>query len=76
MSFTENVQNFVGSLQGLESINMDLLEIIAPCMRELAESHRNSPFNSRTNSPQHRSTNEIDDKKPILNGHSSSLDMN
>lgn len=63
MSFTENVQNFVGSLQGLENINLDELEIIAPRMRELAESHPNSPFNSRTNSPQHSNTNEIGDEE-------------
>lgn len=52
MSFTENVQDFVGSLQGLENMNLDELGMIAPRMRELAESHPNSPFNSRTNSPQ------------------------
>ncbi|XP_065358414.1 acyl-CoA-binding domain-containing protein 5 [Calliphora vicina] len=73
MSFTENVQDFVGSLQGLENINLDELEIIAPGMRELAESHPNSPFHSRTNSP-HHSTNGSGEEDPTLNGHDSSLD--
>uniref|UniRef100_A0A1A9ZFA7 ACB domain-containing protein n=1 Tax=Glossina pallidipes TaxID=7398 RepID=A0A1A9ZFA7_GLOPL len=59
MSFTENVQNFVGSLSGLENINLDELDIIAPGMKELAESHPNSPFNSRTNSPQHGRSNNV-----------------
>ncbi|XP_030381219.1 acyl-CoA-binding domain-containing protein 5 [Scaptodrosophila lebanonensis] len=53
MSFTENVQNFVGSLDGLTNINLDELDLVSPGMRELAESHPNSPFHSRTNSPQH-----------------------
>lgn len=53
MSFTENVQNFVGSISGLDNINLEELDKVAPGMRELAESHPNSPFNSRTNSPQH-----------------------
>ncbi|KAM8716599.1 hypothetical protein ACLKA7_003474 [Drosophila subpalustris] len=56
MSFTENVQNFVGSLDGLTNINLDELELISPGMKELAESHPNSPFHSRTNSPQHGSS--------------------
>ncbi|KAH8263348.1 hypothetical protein KR044_007602 [Drosophila immigrans] len=56
MSFTENVQNFVGSLDGLTNINLDELELVSPGMRELAESHPNSPFHSRTNSPQHGSS--------------------
>ncbi|KAH8279678.1 hypothetical protein KR054_001077 [Drosophila jambulina] len=56
MSFTENVQNFVGSLDGLGNINLDELELVSPGMRELAESHPNSPFHSRTNSPQHGSS--------------------
>ncbi|KAI9585218.1 acyl-CoA-binding domain-containing protein 5 [Glossina fuscipes] len=60
MSFTENVQNFVGSLSGLENINLDELDIIAPGMKELAESHPNSPFNSRTNSPHHGRSNNAD----------------
>ncbi|XP_073822690.1 uncharacterized protein [Musca autumnalis] len=73
MSFTENVQNFVGSLQGLENINLDELEMIAPGMKSLAESHPNSPFNSRTNSPQHgvSANNIIVDEEPITNGHAS-----
>uniref|UniRef100_A0A0A1X105 Acyl-CoA-binding domain-containing protein 5 n=1 Tax=Zeugodacus cucurbitae TaxID=28588 RepID=A0A0A1X105_ZEUCU len=53
MSFTENVQNFVGSISTLDNINLEELDMVAPGMRELAESHPNSPFNSRTNSPQH-----------------------
>ncbi|KAH8334599.1 acyl-CoA-binding domain-containing protein 5 [Drosophila kikkawai] len=56
MSFTENVQNFVGSLDNLGNINLDELELVSPGMRELAESHPNSPFHSRTNSPQHGSS--------------------
>ncbi|XP_020810173.1 acyl-CoA-binding domain-containing protein 5 [Drosophila serrata] len=56
MSFTENVQNFVGSLDSLGNINLDELELVSPGMRELAESHPNSPFHSRTNSPQHGSS--------------------
>uniref|UniRef100_T1P8W2 Uncharacterized protein n=1 Tax=Musca domestica TaxID=7370 RepID=T1P8W2_MUSDO len=75
MSFTENVQNFVGSLQGLENINLDELEIIAPGMKKLAESHPSSPFNSRTNSPQHgASSNIIVDEEPLTNGHDSSAE--
>ncbi|KAM7351919.1 uncharacterized protein ACRADG_004624 [Cochliomyia hominivorax] len=73
MSFTENVQNFVGSLQGLENINLDELEIIAPGMKELAESHPNSPFHSRTNSP-HHSMNGQGEEEPTLNGHDSTPD--
>ncbi|XP_013106526.1 acyl-CoA-binding domain-containing protein 5 [Stomoxys calcitrans] len=73
MSFTENVQNFVGSLQGLENINLDELEMIAPGMKQLAESHPSSPFSSRTNSPQHgSSSNIIVDEEPLTNGHASS----
>ncbi|KAI8043705.1 acyl-CoA-binding domain-containing protein 5 [Drosophila gunungcola] len=56
MSFTENVQNFVGSLDNLGNISLDELELVSPGMRELAESHPNSPFHSRTNSPQHGSS--------------------
>lgn len=73
MSFTENVQDFVGSLQGLENINLDELEMIAPRMRKLAESHPNSPFHSRTNSPLHGSTNS-NGEEPLSNGHNSSSD--
>lgn len=58
MSFNENVQDFVGSLQGLENINLDELGMIAPKMKELAESHPNSPFNSRRSSPQHNGTQQ------------------
>lgn len=53
MSYTENVQNFVGSLSDLENINLDELDKVMPGMKELAESHPNSPFNTRQNSPQH-----------------------
>ncbi|KAH8412872.1 hypothetical protein KR009_006385 [Drosophila setifemur] len=60
MSFTENVQNFVGSLDGLGNINLDELELVSPGMRELAESHPNSPFHSRTNSPQHGSSSSVE----------------
>eukprot|EP00099_Drosophila_melanogaster_P017782 NP_608729.1 uncharacterized protein Dmel_CG8814 [Drosophila melanogaster] len=56
MSFTENVQNFVGSLDSLGNISLDELELVSPGMKELAESHPNSPFHSRTNSPQHGSS--------------------
>ncbi|XP_001356156.3 acyl-CoA-binding domain-containing protein 5 [Drosophila pseudoobscura] len=67
MSFTENVQNFVGSLDGLGNINLDELELVSPGMRELAESHPNSPFHSRTNSPQHgTSCNGEDEPGPPL----------
>ncbi|CAD6997761.1 acyl-CoA-binding domain-containing protein 5A [Ceratitis capitata] len=76
MSFTENVQNFVGSISGLDNINLDELDMVAPGMRELAESHPNSPFNSRTNSPQHGasingSSGEEDDlpTNTPMNGH-------
>ncbi|XP_067621045.1 acyl-CoA-binding domain-containing protein 5 [Eurosta solidaginis] len=76
MSFTENVQNFVGSISGLDNINLDELDMVVPGMRELAESHPNSPFNSRTNSPQHGaslhgSSGEEDDLIPPgqMNGH-------
>ncbi|KAH8283647.1 hypothetical protein KR018_010790 [Drosophila ironensis] len=61
MSFTENVQNFVGSLDGLGNINLDELELVSPGMREIAESHPNSPFHSRTNSPQHGLNGEAED---------------
>lgn len=83
MSFTENVQNFVGSLDGLSNINLDELELVSPGMRELAESHPNSPFHSRTNSPQHgNSSNGIDvedtpiaasSTETLTNGHASPL---
>lgn len=53
MSYTENVQTFIGSLSDLENINLDELEKVSPGMKELAESHPNSPFNTRQNSPQH-----------------------
>lgn len=53
MSYTENVQNFIGSLSDLENINLDELDKVMPGMKELAESHPNSPFNTRQNSPQH-----------------------
>ncbi|XP_054743585.1 acyl-CoA-binding domain-containing protein 5 [Anastrepha obliqua] len=76
MSFTENVQNFVGSISGLDNINLDELDMVVPGMRELAESHPNSPFNSRTNSPQHgasvnNSSGEEDDlhSNVRINGH-------
>ncbi|XP_037957270.1 acyl-CoA-binding domain-containing protein 5 [Teleopsis dalmanni] len=75
MSFTVNVQDFVGSLSDLDNINLDELEMVAPGMRELAESHPNSPFNSRTNSPQHGvstnsgSTNLNNNAEPTANGH-------
>jgi len=57
MSFTENVQNFVGSIDGLDNINLDEIDLISPGLRELAESHPDSPFNSRTNSPNHNAYN-------------------
>lgn len=53
MSYTENVQKFVGSISGLDNIDLDDLEMIVPGMKEIAESHPDSPFNSRTNSPHH-----------------------
>ncbi|EDV30701.1 uncharacterized protein Dana_GF14989 [Drosophila ananassae] len=62
MSFTENVQNFVGSLDGLGNINLDELELVSPGMREIAESHPNSPFHSRTNSPQHGFNGNADEE--------------
>ncbi|XP_062121395.1 acyl-CoA-binding domain-containing protein 5 [Drosophila sulfurigaster albostrigata] len=78
MSFTENVQNFVGSLDGLGNINLDELELVSPGMRELAESHPNSPFHSRTNSPQHGSSSNEDitaTETPVAstNGHATPL---
>ncbi|ALC40004.1 CG8814 [Drosophila busckii] len=76
MSFTENVQNFVGSLDGLGNINLDELDLVSPGMRQLAESHPNSPFHSRTNSPQHGSsyndagaTSTEMSMDPLTNGH-------
>lgn len=82
MSFTENVQNFVGSLDGLSNINLDELELISPGMKELAESHPNSPFHSRTNSPQHGSSSnglaetpvtETTTTEGLTNGHTTPL---
>ncbi|EDW77932.1 uncharacterized protein Dwil_GK24284 [Drosophila willistoni] len=66
MSFTENVQNFVGSLDGLGNINLDELELVSPGMKELAESHPNSPFHSRTNSPQHGSSCNGEDEAATI----------
>ncbi|EDW03092.1 acyl-CoA-binding domain-containing protein 5 [Drosophila grimshawi] len=80
MSFTENVQNFVGSLDGLTNINLDELELVSPGMRELAESHPNSPFHSRTNSPQHGSSSNVGvadqpqrNTDSLINGHQTPL---
>ena len=58
MSFTENVQSFVNSLDNV-NINLDDLELLAPGMKEKALSHPNSPFSSRTNSPQHGSSSSL-----------------
>lgn len=85
MSFTENVQNFVGKLDDLGNINLDELELVSPGMRELAESHPNSPFHSRTNSPQHGASSNTEtpvtvapvtaatttttEEQPLTNGH-------
>ncbi|XP_055843509.1 acyl-CoA-binding domain-containing protein 5 isoform X5 [Episyrphus balteatus] len=52
MSYTENVANFMGSVSELESINLDDLEAVAPGIMKVAQSHPNSPFSSRCNSPQ------------------------
>ncbi|XP_017047402.1 acyl-CoA-binding domain-containing protein 5 [Drosophila ficusphila] len=88
MSFTENVQNFVGSLDGLGNISLDELELVSPGMRELAESHPNSPFHSRTNSPQHGSSCNGEEEEEVAaaaplassetikeNGHSSAVPL-
>lgn len=52
MSYTENVANFMGSVSELDSINLDDLEVVAPGIMKVAQSHPNSPFSSRCNSPQ------------------------
>lgn len=52
MSYTENVANFMGSVSELDSINLDDLEAVAPGIMKVAQSHPNSPFSSRCNSPQ------------------------
>ncbi|KAH8404767.1 hypothetical protein KR222_000523 [Zaprionus bogoriensis] len=73
MSFTENVQNFVGKLDDLGSINLDELELVSPGMRELAESHPSSPFNSRTNSPQHGASSNGVETTPVTSATSENL---
>jgi len=55
MSFTENVAQFMGSIDELNNVNFNDLETVAPEVMKIAKSHPNSPFASRGNSPQHGS---------------------
>ncbi|XP_055378801.1 acyl-CoA-binding domain-containing protein 5 isoform X2 [Condylostylus longicornis] len=55
MSFNENVAQFMGSIDELNNVNFNDLEIVAPEVMKKAKSHPNSPFASRGNSPQHGS---------------------
>lgn len=64
MSFTDDVQSFVNSLENV-NINLDDLELLAPGMKEKAMSHPNSPFNSRTNSPLHGSSGSENEEQVL-----------
>lgn len=51
MSYTENVANFMGSINELDGINVDDLEAVAPDAIKKVRSQPNSPFASRDTSP-------------------------
>lgn len=51
MSYTENVANFMGSVDELNNINLNDLEMIAPEIIKKVLSRPNSPFASREASP-------------------------
>lgn len=72
MSYTENVANFVGSINELDNVNFDDLETVAPEIMKKAKSHPNSPFASRGNSPRHGSSPQ----NGLSNGYDSNDDNN
>lgn len=70
MSYTENVANFMGSINELDGVNVDDLETVAPEIMKKARSHPNSPFASRESSPTRPPTYQ----NGYTNGNSSSLE--
>lgn len=51
MSYTDNVANFMGSINELEGINFQDLEAVAPDAIKKVRSQPNSPLESRESSP-------------------------
>lgn len=51
MSYTDNVAQFMGSINELDNIDVSDLEAVAPEAIQKARSHPNSPFASRESSP-------------------------
>lgn len=51
MSYTENVADFYGSINQLDKINLDDLQLVAPEVIKKERSNPNSPLHSRETSP-------------------------
>lgn len=51
MSYTENVADFYGSIDQLENVSIEDLQLVAPEAIKLARSNPNSPLHSRETSP-------------------------
>lgn len=51
MSYTDNVANFMGSIDELDNINVEDLQLVAPEAIKKVRSRPNSPFHSRETSP-------------------------
>lgn len=51
MSYTENVADFYGSINQLDNISFDDLQLVAPEVIKKERSNPNSPLNSRETSP-------------------------
>lgn len=67
MSFTENVANFVGSISEIDNVDFNDLNLVAPEAMAHARSRPNSPFASRSGSPQHNGT------ESLVNGHNGNV---
>lgn len=51
MSYTDNVANFMGSIDELDNISVEDLQLVAPEAIKKVRSRPNSPFHSRETSP-------------------------
>lgn len=80
MSYTVNVANFMDTLQGMDNITVEDLELVAPEFISKIRADPNSPFNSREQSPMRKqmeysngftqAQQYIESQMSQLNGHS------
>ncbi|CAO1352354.1 unnamed protein product [Diamesa serratosioi] len=77
MSYTDNVANFMGSIDELDNISVEDLQLVAPEAIKKVRSRPNSPFHSRETSPirsEIEYTNGSAYKNGYTNGHHQSTD--